>query len=147
MDTSTPAGTRTKYGCVTIPTTRYEPDTGKTVWVATGQEVNPESAAFQNYLCCMNELDNEEAKMNMEFNQVGAGVGGGFESTTELKPMKYREAMNGLDGAAWREEIENEHERMVKNNVFKVIKKSEMPEGAKCIDSTWACKKKSSGKL
>ena len=36
---------------------------------------------------------------------------------------------------------------MVKNNVFKAVPRSEMPEGAKTIDSTWACKKKSSVKL
>ena len=58
--------------------------------------------------------------------------------------MKYNEAINGPDGQAWKEEIQNEHDRMVKNDVFEVKLRSEMPEGAKTIDSTWACKKKSS---
>ena len=36
---------------------------------------------------------------------------------------------------------------MLKNEVFQAIEKSELPEGAKVIDSTWACKKKSNGFL
>ena len=61
--------------------------------------------------------------------------------------MKYQEAVNGPDGEAWREEIENEHDRMVKNNVILPIDRKDLPEGVKPIDSTWACKKKSNGKL
>jgi hypothetical protein len=44
----------------------------------------------------------------MEFSNVGAGVGGGFESTMELKQMKYKEAINRPYGKAWEKEIENE---------------------------------------
>ncbi len=36
---------------------------------------------------------------------------------------------------------------MVKNNACKPVKKSSLPKGTKVIDSTWACKKKSTGKL
>jgi hypothetical protein len=36
----------------------------------------------------------------------------------ELKPIKYNEAINGPDGKAWEKEIENEHDRMVKNNAW-----------------------------
>ena len=83
----------------------------------------------------------------MEFANVGAGIGGGFENTMELKPMKYKEAINRPDRKAWEKEIENEHERMVKNDAREPVKKSLLPKGTKVIDSTWACKKKSIGKL
>jgi hypothetical protein len=83
----------------------------------------------------------------MEFANVGAGIGGGFKNTMELKPMKYKEAINGPDRKAWEKEIENEHARMVKNDAWEPVKKSLLPKGTKVIDSTWACKKKSTRKL
>ena len=61
--------------------------------------------------------------------------------------MKYKQAINGPDSEKWKAEIENEHNRMVENKVFTVIKKSELEPGTKIIDSTWACKKKSNGTL
>ncbi len=36
---------------------------------------------------------------------------------------------------------------MVKNQVFEEVNKSDLPEGAKVIYSTWVCKKKSTGTL
>jgi hypothetical protein len=50
--------------------------------------------------------------------------------------MKYKEAINGPDGKAWEKEIENEHERMVKNNACEPVRKSSLPKGMKVIDST-----------
>ena len=35
-----------------------------------------------------------------EFSNVGAGIGGRFENTSELKPMKYKAAINGPDSEA-----------------------------------------------
>ncbi len=35
---------------------------------------------------------------HIKFSNVGAGLGGGFEDTNELKPMKHNEAINGPDG-------------------------------------------------
>jgi hypothetical protein len=46
-----------------------------------------------------------------------------------------------------RKKIENEHDRMVKYNVWESVKKRLLPKGTKVIDSTWAYKKKSTGKL
>ncbi len=37
-----------------------------------------------------------------EYVNVGAGIGGGFMNTQELKVMKYHEAINGPDGDAWK---------------------------------------------
>jgi hypothetical protein len=49
----------------------------------------------------MAELEPEHYGCNpqdaAEVAAVGAGIGGGFENTAELKPMKYNEAMNGPD--------------------------------------------------
>ncbi len=61
--------------------------------------------------------------------------------------MKYKEAINGPDKKAWEKEIENKHERMVKNNAWEPVKKSSLPKSTKFIDSTRACKKKSTRKL
>ncbi len=84
----------------------------------------------------------------IEFVNVGAGIGGGFTNTSELKVMKYEEAINGPDGDAWKAEIDNEHERMVKNEAWEVVQRKDFPPGGvKPINSTWACKKKSTGKL
>jgi hypothetical protein len=50
----------------------------------------------------------------VEFVNVGANIGGGFENTMELKPMKCKEALNVPDKKAWEKEIENEHDHMEK---------------------------------
>ena len=101
--------TRTRYGRVTSPATMYEPSSGKTVYVSSGNEVATGCAAFQNYYACLQDIDASEMKQNleiqntyMEYQNVGAGVGGGFENTAELRPMKYGEAINGPDGEAWK---------------------------------------------
>ena len=61
--------------------------------------------------------------------------------------MKYNEAIHGPDGKAWKQEIENEHNFIVTNQVFKEVNKNNLHEGTKVIDSTWVCKKKSTGTL
>ena len=87
--------------------------------------------ALANYYQCLKDTDGE-----MKFANIGAGIGGGFENTMELKPMKYDEAINGSDGKPWEKEIENEHVRMVKNNAWEPVKKSSLPKGTKVIDIT-----------
>ncbi len=72
----------------------------------------------------------------MEFANVGAGIGGGFENTVELKAMKYKEAIIRPDGEAWAKEIENEYGQMVKNDAWESVKKSSLPKVTKIIDST-----------
>ena len=49
----------------------------------------------------------------LEFANVGAGVGGGFENSKELKVMNYNKAVNGPDGVHWQAEVENEYQQMV----------------------------------
>jgi hypothetical protein len=65
----------------------------------------------------------------------------------ELKLLKYKKAIIGPDGKAWVKEIENKHDPMVKNNAWEPVKKISCSKGMKDIDSTWACKKNSTGKL
>ena len=52
-----------------------------------------------------------------EINAVGAGIGGGFGNTAELKPMKFKEAMKTPDKEHWLEAVEEEHDKMVKLKV------------------------------
>jgi len=105
-----------------------------------------------NYFASLAEIEEDEViGISMienecdEYANVGAGVGGGFENTAELKPLKYDQAINGPDTEACKAEIDNEHDRMVKNKVFQVMQCDDLPERAKPIDSTWAYKKKING--
>ncbi len=72
---------QSKYGCTYKCTTHHDPVTGSTI----GAEVT----ALANYYQSLEDMDGK-----MEFANVGAGIGGGFENTMELKPMKYKEAIN-----------------------------------------------------
>ncbi len=78
---------QSKYGCTYRCTTHYDPTTGRTI----GTEV----MAVANYYQCLKDTDGK-----MKFANIGAGIGGGFENTMELKPMKYKEAINRPDGRA-----------------------------------------------
>ena len=68
-----------------------------------------------------------------EFTNVGAGIGGGFKNTKELKVMNYKEAVNGPDGMHWQAEVENEYQRMVANKVFKVVLRKELPKARRFL--------------
>ncbi len=82
-----------------------------------------------------------------EVAAVGAGIGGGFEDTSELRVMNYRQAMESTDAEGWKREIDNEHERMVRDEVWEAVEKTDLPSDAKVITTTWACKKKANGTL
>jgi hypothetical protein len=125
---------QSKYGRMYRCTTHYDPMTGRTI--------GAEATALANYYQCLEDTDGK-----MLFTNVRAGIGGGFENTMELKPMKYKGAINGPDRKAPDKEIENEHEHIVQNHVWELVKKSTLPKGTKFMDSTWACKKKSNKKL
>jgi hypothetical protein len=79
-----------------------------------------------------------------EIMTVGAGIGGGFSHTSDLIPMKYEEAMQ-KDPTGWSESVDKEHQRMVEHKVFMPVKKSNLPENAKILTSTWAMKLKADG--
>jgi hypothetical protein len=75
---------QSKKGCTYRHTMHYYPTTGHTIGAAT---------ALASYYQYMKDTDGE-----MEFANIGASIGGGFEIIMELKPMKYNEAINGPDG-------------------------------------------------
>ncbi len=151
----------TKKGRQSIPPGRYDPATGKTVsWNVTASEVDvetetePKVVKATGYYDMFNVVDSNEVVLlamhhiqASEFANVGAGVGGGFKNTKELKVMNYKEAVNGPDGVRWQAEVENEYQRMVANKVFEVVLRKDLPVGTKIIDSIWAMKKKSNGTL
>ena len=75
-----------RSGRTVTQTTTYNPTTGKAA----------EISAVQNYYACLAELDNVELataikvhNLHVEVESVGAGLGGGFTNTNELKVMKY----------------------------------------------------------
>jgi hypothetical protein len=76
---------------------------------------------------------------------VGAGIGGGFQDTSELRVMKYKEAMASNNRAQWIKAVEEELQRMRKHNVWTPYKLRELPRNVKLLDTTWAMKKKSNG--
>jgi hypothetical protein len=59
--------------------------------------------------------------------------------------MKYKEAMASSDHDKWQKAVDEEHERMLKPNVWKPVLRKNVPERAKILTSTWAMKKKANG--
>ena len=57
----------------------------------------------------------ELATMHHEVSAVGAGIGGGFEDTSELKPMKYKQAMMTKDKEQWVKVVDDEYNRWLVN--------------------------------
>ena len=51
-----------------------------------------------------------------EYFSVGAGIGSGFENTSKLKVVKYREAINGVNREG-RKNILNRDDRMARNKI------------------------------
>ena len=59
------------------------------------------STMHQNYYIQLCKLNYKEMK-NIEISAVGAGLGGGFDHTSELKVMKFKEVMNGPESKKWK---------------------------------------------
>ena len=66
-------------------------------------------------------------------------------NTSELRPMKFKEAMKTKDKTSWKEAVKDEYHRFVKNEVFKVVHMKDVPEGTHVMTNTWTCKKKANG--
>ena len=93
------------------------------------------------------ELEAIEKVRVMEHCLVGAGIGGGFQNTAELKVMKFNEAMRSSDREGWIKAVEKEHDNMTQYNVWEPVEKTKVPDGVKVLSSTWAMKKKANGTL
>jgi hypothetical protein len=152
----------TKKGRQSILPGHYDPASGKTVsWNVTASEVDVETVetetealVVQGYNDIFNVVDLSEIALlamhhmqSTEFANAGAGIGGEFKNTKELKITNYKEAVNGPDGEQWKAEVENEYRQMLANKVFGVVLQKDLPSGTKLIDSIWAMKKKSNGTL
>ena len=77
-----------------------------------------------------------EFKVRDEIAGIGAGIGGGFSNTKELHVMKYDEALQQPDCEHWVQAVKEEHDRFIKYDVFKPVKKSEVPATAKVLTTT-----------
>ena len=130
-----PAVTTTRSGRVVQPPARLMDEFG-------GMQF---SKMEQEYFAGLKEaaaLETDES----EIACVGAGLGGGFESTNELHVLKYKDAMASSSKPEWEAAVAEEHARMQKHNVWEPVSRSSLPEGTKPLTSTWAMKKKANGK-
>jgi hypothetical protein len=91
----------------------------------------------------MLKSQNDE-EQNFEFSLVGA-TGQGFENTSELRVMTYKEAIQEPDAAEWQKEIDKEHARMMQHKAWIAVPRSDVPKGTKILGSTWAMKRKANG--
>ena len=83
----------------------------------------------------------------MEVAAVGAGIGGGFVNTSELRTVKYEEAMsNRKEKRHWQGAVLEEKSKWDRLRTVLETKRSELPPGTKVITTTWAMKKKANGK-
>ena len=111
------------------------------------------TATELRYLGGMAEIDHSELASAsitaecLELSVVGAGLGGGFANTSELKVMNYKEAMRSPDREQWTEEVGNEKRRFDKFGAVTPVPRSEVPAGSKIMTTTWAMKKKTNGKF
>jgi hypothetical protein len=139
--------TRTRYGRVVKPPERLSMESMQV------QTELPSTAVELKYLSNMAELDNWEVNAvgitveDTETFLVGAGIGGGFGHTAELKVMNYNQAMKGDDVSRWKQEVRVEKERFDKYNAVTAVKRKDIPAGVKLLTSTWAMKKKTNGKF
>ena len=110
--------------------------------ISNGYEIKLTDAE-EKFYDTMQQLSNENCD---EYGLVGAGIGGGFASTTELHVMKFDQAMASNDKEKWENAVQEEHERFERNRVFVATSIDQVPKDAKILTSTWAMKKKASGK-
>jgi hypothetical protein len=66
-----------------------------------------------------------------ELGLIGAGIGGGFVHTSELKVMKFNEAMAGPNKKEWEKAVEEEHNKFKQYGVFETVKVEDVPTNAK----------------
>ena len=141
-------------GRTSVKPTVYEPTmTGQRYEPALATIFSNSELAFYNALRVMDDFDATDGTISAghqvwnEVNLVGAGIGGGFESTEELKPMKFREAMSTKSREGWIKAVDEEWKRFKQYDVFKPVLREDVPNGSKFVSTTWAMKKKASGKL
>jgi hypothetical protein len=136
-------GVMTRSGRAINWPARFVDEVGATTMDSLDYEIKL-SDAENNYYEKMGEL-HEGDFIAGEVCCVGAGIGGGFVNTKELKPMKFKEAMATDDAPQWETAVDEEHERMCKHTVWQAILRRDLPAAAKILTSTWNMKKKANG--
>ena len=61
--------------------------------------------------------------------------------------MNYNQVMKGDDVSRWKQEVQVEKDQFDKYNVVTAVERKDIPAGVKLLTSTWAIKKKMSGKF
>jgi hypothetical protein len=102
------------------------------------------SKAEENEYALLDQGDEAEFDPD-ELICIGAAFGEGFQNTQELHVKEYKEAKNGPDKDKLENAVFEEHERMVKNQVWIAVPTKDVPKNAKVMSSIWAMKKKSNG--
>jgi len=85
---------------------------------------------------------NQSDQADLEVAMYGVGIDGGFQNTSELKAMKYVQAMETEDKPEWDKVVKEEHRKFEDHKVWKSVPKKDVPENAKIFTATWAMKKK-----
>lgn len=107
-----------------------------------------EQNLYAELLAVASEAEFEEYEIFPEIACIGASMlGGGIQSTEQLKQYKYNEAMTVLGRRPTLKAVEEEHERMIKMKVWKRVKMNDVPDGAIVLSTTWAIKLKASGAI
>ena len=102
---------------------------------------NPFAALYSD-----NDDEDDLSPAGPEVAAVGAGtMANNVFNTTELRPMKYKQAMKTKDTNEWKEAVKDELKRFTKNEVYKVVPIEDVPDGTHVMTTTWACKKKANG--
>jgi hypothetical protein len=73
---------------------------------------------------------------------IGAGLREGITHTLELKVKNYSKAMSSDDKDKWIKAIDDEHKRMVHNEVWTAIDRKKVRPDGKILTTTWAIKKR-----
>jgi hypothetical protein len=81
----------------------------------------------RNYYQILSDENEDCDDEDDEIACVGAGLGGGFKSTKEFYVMKYKNAMKTPDKDYWTDAVFEEHERIVKRQVWRTELKKNVP--------------------
>ena len=97
--------------------------------------------------CVVTGLGNAGVSDADDLSCIGEGLGGGFDHTSELHVMKFKQAMQSVDKDHWMKVVDEEHEGMHKHKVWQLVDNKEVPKDANILTSTWAMNKKNNGKF
>jgi hypothetical protein len=80
-----------------------------------------------------------------EFMGIGASIDKGIVNTMESQVKTYQQAMKSADKEKWEAAVNDEHQSMVKHEVWTLVSKSVIINDDKVITTTWAMKRKANG--